>query len=276
MIKFFRHIRKSLFSENSPVGTNSQQNNDAQERAGKFSKPTSPIGRYLLYAIGEIVLVVIGILIALQINTWNEERKATKKEVTLLKELRVALVKDSLSLWSYESVVNITEFSIKNILEELKNRTYSDTLDHSFGGSLFQTEWTGTLATYETLKSEGLATITNDSLRIKIIDLYEGVYPLIKESERNHFMDYTHFLNYCTSLFDNIAFAGEIQRLGFNVRPLRPHDIEALYEDKLYKTLLNTRLGEIEFLRYFVIDMAARSHRQLIKRIDKEIKLLEK
>lgn len=50
MIKFFRRVRQKLLSEN------------------KFSK-------YLLYAIGEIVLVVIGILIALQINNWNENRK---------------------------------------------------------------------------------------------------------------------------------------------------------------------------------------------------------
>jgi len=50
MIKFFRKIRQKLLSEN------------------KFSK-------YLIYAIGEIVLVVIGILIALQINNWNEDKK---------------------------------------------------------------------------------------------------------------------------------------------------------------------------------------------------------
>ena len=55
MIKFFRHIRKRLIGEN------------------RFSK-------YLLYAIGEIILVVIGILIALQINNWNEARKNTKTE----------------------------------------------------------------------------------------------------------------------------------------------------------------------------------------------------
>lgn len=51
MIKFFRTIRQSLISEGKPV-------------------------KYLKYAIGEIVLVVIGILIALQINNWNEERKS--------------------------------------------------------------------------------------------------------------------------------------------------------------------------------------------------------
>ena len=50
MIKFFRHIRKSLLMENKT-------------------------GKYLKYAIGEIILVVIGILIALSINNWNEERK---------------------------------------------------------------------------------------------------------------------------------------------------------------------------------------------------------
>ncbi len=63
MIKFFRHIRKRLLTNN------------------KFSK-------YLLYAIGEIVLVVIGILIALQINNWNEEQKNRFEEKNLLLELR--------------------------------------------------------------------------------------------------------------------------------------------------------------------------------------------
>lgn len=63
MIKFFRKIRQQLLTEN------------------KFSK-------YLLYAIGEIVLVVIGILIALSINNWNEEQKNRIEEKSLLLELR--------------------------------------------------------------------------------------------------------------------------------------------------------------------------------------------
>jgi hypothetical protein len=63
MIKFFRHIRKSLLTEN------------------KFSK-------YLLYAVGEIVLVVIGILIALQINNFNEQKKDREKEQVVLKQLK--------------------------------------------------------------------------------------------------------------------------------------------------------------------------------------------
>lgn len=67
MIKFFRNIRQNLLSE------------------GKTSK-------YLKYALGEIILVVIGILIALQINTWNEQRKIKNKEILYLKSLHKDLL----------------------------------------------------------------------------------------------------------------------------------------------------------------------------------------
>ncbi|MFH4966592.1 DUF6090 family protein [Gaetbulibacter sp. M240] len=63
MIKFFRKIRQNLLMENKT-------------------------GKYFKYAIGEIVLVVIGILIALSINNWNEERKERIKEQIILKQLQ--------------------------------------------------------------------------------------------------------------------------------------------------------------------------------------------
>lgn len=69
MIKFFRKIRQRLITEN------------------KFSK-------YLFYAIGEIVLVVIGILIALQINNWNEQQINDAKITSILKEIQQDLVSD--------------------------------------------------------------------------------------------------------------------------------------------------------------------------------------
>ena len=63
MIKFFRHFRKRLIQENK-------------------------MGKYFKYAIGEIVLVVIGILLALQINNWNQQRIEDKKEIELLSDLK--------------------------------------------------------------------------------------------------------------------------------------------------------------------------------------------
>ena len=63
MLRFFRKPRQKLLPDN------------------KFSK-------YLLYAIGEIVLVVIGILLALQVNNWNETRKDRLTEREILQNLR--------------------------------------------------------------------------------------------------------------------------------------------------------------------------------------------
>ncbi|WP_375324001.1 DUF6090 family protein [Flagellimonas sp. GZD32] len=77
MIKFFRKIRLRLLSEN------------------KFSK-------YLVYAVGEIILVVIGILIALQINNWNEKRKARIVEANFFEDVLQDLKKDQDRLEYYE------------------------------------------------------------------------------------------------------------------------------------------------------------------------------
>ncbi len=63
MIKFFRKIRQNLLSE------------------GKT-------GKYFKYAFGEILLVMIGILLALQVNNWNDSRLEANREQTILKNLR--------------------------------------------------------------------------------------------------------------------------------------------------------------------------------------------
>ena len=86
MIKFFRKIRYDLMKQN------------------KMSK-------YFKYAIGEIILVVIGILIALQINNWNEDRKNDLKLTKTLVALYNDLAEDSIAIvkdleWSQNEVIN--------------------------------------------------------------------------------------------------------------------------------------------------------------------------
>ena len=92
MIKFFRNIRQSLLSE------------------GRTSK-------YLKYALGEIILVVIGILIALQINNWNEQRKLKNKERLYLE----ALYKDMVEMQNiYSSRLLESPKRLKTALNGLK------------------------------------------------------------------------------------------------------------------------------------------------------------
>ena len=87
MIKFFRKIRYDLMGENKT-------------------------GKYFKYAIGEIVLVVIGILIALSINNWNENRKNLVKKETLLKALQIEF---SSNLTQLDTVLYYDDIVFKNI-----------------------------------------------------------------------------------------------------------------------------------------------------------------
>ncbi len=104
MLRFFRQIRQRLLTDN------------------KFSK-------YLLYAVGEILLVVIGILIALQVDNWNDERANRDKEIAVLAEIQRNL-DTNVKQFSEEAKLqeSIIE-SIDLIMEQIKNRIpYHDSL----------------------------------------------------------------------------------------------------------------------------------------------------
>ena len=103
MIKFFRHIRQNLIMEN------------------KTSK-------YLKYAIGEIILVVIGILIALQINNWNEQRKLKMNEKDLYSRIILDLQVDEKKLENYIAYYKDNQLLHKRIYQESQGITSNDSL----------------------------------------------------------------------------------------------------------------------------------------------------
>jgi hypothetical protein len=155
MIKFFRKIRHQLLSE------------------GKT-------GKYLKYAIGEIALVMIGILLALQVNNWNEERKSSKNEVALLKSLKSEMKTSLKGLKiDYESSLEFQR-STKNIHHYIQIKPkLVDSMCLDFRKSvLFDYSFPKT-STYETLKSGDLEIIKSDSLRMIITDIYERGYERI-------------------------------------------------------------------------------------------------
>jgi hypothetical protein len=113
MIKFFRTIRRNLMEQNQP-----------DERAGKTGKPAFAAGRYFKYAIGEIVLVVIGILIALQINNWNESRKNQVLIKNYTENLIKDLKKDSISINRAILGVKADSTALNNFETRVSNATY--------------------------------------------------------------------------------------------------------------------------------------------------------
>lgn len=102
MIKFFRKIRRNLLQKNR-------------------------IGKYLLYAFGEIILVVIGILIALQLNNINEEKANEEKIISILKEVQKDLKTDIVRAKQHFDRY-IKEDSIQNLIFNNKY-TYKDYKD---------------------------------------------------------------------------------------------------------------------------------------------------
>ncbi|TXG36878.1 DUF6090 family protein [Seonamhaeicola maritimus] len=171
MIKFFRKIRQKLLAEN------------------RFSK-------YLLYAVGEIVLVVIGILIALQINTWNQEKANQKLEVKILKELKRNLKKDLIEITSDIGVMDENQIRLGEVIKELKNNVNpSDEFYNNVAALKRVPHFDPIKSAYEFLHSKGVDIISNDSLREIISNHYELNYPYYNKYENERLQFKIHQTN---------------------------------------------------------------------------------
>lgn len=168
MIKLFRKIRQKLLTEN------------------KLSK-------YLLYAFGEIVLVVIGILIALQFNNWNTINQIREVEIKYLKEIAKNLDSDMDDIQFNINFNETRNRAIEIVLNSLQSdEGYSDTLDIYFGSLLYTTRSVVDYSAFDALKSQGLEIISNDSLRQLISRLYSYHYHNVIDFEiqDDHAMQY--------------------------------------------------------------------------------------
>ena len=152
MIKFFRHIRQQLLSE------------------GKTAN-------YFKYAIGEIVLVVIGILIALQINTWNENRIQNNKELKSLQILKSEFLSNHANLKTAISIHNERNTAIKTILFKDLNDYELNQLDSIYKMAMYSFTYNPSFSAYNSLVSSGeLNYLSNDSLKIGLSEFKDLIY----------------------------------------------------------------------------------------------------
>lgn len=175
MIKFFRKIRQTLLTEN------------------KFSK-------YLLYAIGEIVLVVIGILIALQLNTWKDENQAKKEELKILKSVYNEMTENLIQFDQIYFMHQKKQNSLKAILFSNLNNFSLSQFDSLGNNYLNSATYNPSFSIYNTLVSSGkIELVTNDSLKYKIsnykdivADFTEGEL-VARKNTRDH--NWIYFVN---------------------------------------------------------------------------------
>lgn len=158
MIKFFRKIRLNMIEKNR-------------------------VSKYLLYAIGEIILVVIGILIALQINNWNEKRKADKLEAEYYCRLFEDLVQDKEQIDTLikqaEERLKASNQSLRLLQKEKPNKIEVATQMDLSTKAIF-IDFKSNNSAFEDLKSGANLNIIKDKSIIKSLNAYYNNIESIK------------------------------------------------------------------------------------------------
>ena len=210
MLRFFRQIRQRLLTDNKT-------------------------GKYLLYAIGEILLVVIGILIALQIDNWNESRKTRVVEIELLKTIKSDLestlsdVQDDYDahLSSQESGTKFKRFLLGEDMPE-------DSIAYHFIRLSQDRHFFPKTTGYESLKSADMTLISNDSLKRNITGLYEMTFPRIKEwDESNPIWDIGTALH--PYLKKHFILSDEIAENAWNISGILTYKLKLKSVEKIRK-----------------------------------------
>ena len=140
-------------------------------------------GRYLLYAFGEIILIVVGIMIALQISNWNEFQKERVKERKVLQEVVRTLDLNTDLLGGYVDLMIQSNESARMILEVIeKQLPYTESIAEDMHKARYQMSLDFVShAGFEELKNAGLDIVQSDDLRRRIVNLFENTYPLAQQ-----------------------------------------------------------------------------------------------
>ena len=170
-MKIFRNIRQKLAAENS-------------------------VAKYLRYAVGEILLVVIGILIALQVNNWNENQKRHERfEREILTLIDQNLKQDSLSLSSELSKTKLAIHLTDRLLKQVNLKNYNDSLNYWMGKIICFERFRSQSSAYEMLKAKGLENISDRKLQMALISYYDqslySVYQSLNDVELSFNNDWT-------------------------------------------------------------------------------------
>ena len=267
MIPFFRRIRKKLADDNPT---------SAKASAGMKT------GKYLSYAIGEIVLVVIGILIALQINNWNYKRLERKEEIEILNSVKND-IENTIAEFDHlnqirEKMLSSTKsiFKLTNSMD-FKNKE----LDSLIGLTFYRPTFNNILGTIDQLFSSGkISLIQNDSIRNFLISWPGSINDMIEEEtyamtlfQNNYYpvvAKYILIQDVIDQNFSTSFFGTGIREEEYSDIPLKS-DREGLLKDREFLNHLRMRASHLQITNTETKELTLHA-RKLIGMIDNEIK----
>jgi hypothetical protein len=251
MTKFFRRIRQLLLSERR-------------------------FGKYLPYAIGEITLVVIGILVALQINNWNQNRIENGIELELLIACQEGLEKDlsdaNFNMNSHTEGIKAANYVIAALAS---SDAYNiDTIARKMSDAMMPTLFVHSTSAFEAIKSKGVNIISNGDLRNKIIEVYDSMYRFFLSSEQNYYDNIEYGIKTILPSRFEEAYNNDLQKPGLP-GSIMPLNFEALKSDQEFFFYLKTLRNRAHILLEFHYAQLQADITNLINELEQEIKLIE-
>ena len=194
--------------------------------------------KYLLYAIGEVFLVMIGILLALQVNNWNEGRKSKKFEIRLLTELKETLKGDYFKVNMVQQFNQRDLSSCRVILKHLdQNMPYHDSLMMHFRQANNWSKLMLATSAYDNAKSYGLHFIKDDSTRTFLSQLYE--YQIVWSETQDERQMHYYYQTVIPELTDLFEFTSAPSLYEKGVKPL---DYVGLKTNHRYRNILKSNI----------------------------------
>jgi len=235
MLKFFRRIRQSLLSQN------------------KFSK-------YLIYAFGEIVLVVIGILIALKVNNWNIDLVNKNFEQQILIELKkefednLAQLEEKVFI-RHNLIMNSTQWLI-TLIDDRELKDELDTINHHLSRTLIVPSYDPMISiTTELINSGNLQLIENSELRTRLTKWPSVTNDLVREEEQFVTFMYEHYMMFLIEHYELRPLVNELQNDDALYKILMPKKADFNLIDRKENKELDQLLSNKDFEDYLSLIM---------------------
>ncbi|WP_143186017.1 DUF6090 family protein [Algoriphagus halophilus] len=187
------------------------------------------IRSYILYALGEIFLVVIGILIALQVNNWNESRKTMKKEQTSLKKIAQNLQEDIDLLQEIIQEDSTIYENLSKLSNQIMDANSVDDLDPSSSARFRVPLFYPNQSAFENLLSSGqIEIIQNDSLTQRL-QLYYRSIKIIQEGTDFSLRNYSRDIEKFFMEFDHVRDHPKLKKKAIAAYRDDPFLLNSLY-----------------------------------------------